>query len=146
MTEQKNNDNNFIKENWISMVLVAFSVLGIILSVVWLAEFGGMLTFMAITGTLAWMFFFIGMSIYFTCIIFKFGKKCTCPMIMLGVGIITTLFGFINMIYAFTQIPSEAGNIERIYLFVPLMFPLIVIGFFTLFRGLAETIEAKKNP
>jgi len=151
--ENKNNDVKqshkkeitFLKKHWMSMTLALLSFIGAILSIVWIAEFGGMLTFMAITGTLAWMFFFIGMMVYFLCKILKFGKKNTSSMILLGIGVLTTLFAFMNMIYAFTQLPSEAGNAERIYLFVPIMFPLIVIGFFTLFRGLDELIKAKSE-
>jgi len=134
----------FCKKNWMSLTYLTLSSIGLILSIVWLAEVGRHLTFMYMTATITWLIFFLGMIIYFTTKMFT-QKKCTPPHTMLGTGILVTIFGFINLIYAITRLTPNTPSSAGVYMVIPTVFPLIVIGIFTLLRGIAETIRVKNK-
>ena len=132
----------FCKKNWMSLTYLSLSLIGLILAIVWLAEVGSHLTFMYMTATLTWLIFFIGTIAYFIAKMF-FKKKCTPPHIMLVTGALVTIFGFINLVYAITRLTPETPSVAGVYMVIPTVFPLIVIGIFTLLRGVAETVRVK---
>lgn len=135
---------DFARKNWLALTLAILSFVGLILSIVWLAEAGG--DFMLMTTMIAWMLFFLGMFVFFLKKMFMQDKKAKCfAWTLLLTGLLVTIFAFIGMIDAIDMV-SGAPSPYGVLMVVPRVLPIIALGLFPLFFGLAKLLKKDDAP
>jgi len=133
----------FVKQNWLKLAIITLSFIGMIFAIVVMAEMG-MDDFMASTGMITWLLFFIGMIAFGLCLLLKV-KKCTSAFVLLAVGALTTLFAFLFLIHAIQQATGDMADFlpPAVVVVTPALMQLIVLGLFPLLKGIKKVLKCK---